>query len=325
MFDDETLTKLHTYAKDRGFDEAAFIREVERATRDLGMFLNEAIPYAEKVFKESAYKAKAAGPKEAGRGSGGKIAPPKPAAATSPDVINQYKQGMDEAQKFKREGRPTPQTAFDKLTELVGSDLIEVFSDYGLGKSRLLGHIALEAQEAGKRVLFLDNENSLPKSVSSKLKNYEYIGIDLDKNIERVSNIREHYDLVCLDSIGFCTLIRYFELPLKERLSSIGRMIVLRGYLKDFAIRHKGLAIAANQLESEFATVSKGTAPENLEAFGGKGSFISKLLIKLRPIERNPERLKVGLHVFKARDIGYNTKLAEFIIDSKGTRIEWKR
>ncbi|GAI33904.1 unnamed protein product, partial [marine sediment metagenome] len=143
MLDDETLKKLHTYAKDRGFDEAAFIREVERSTHDLGMFLDEAIPHAEKLFKESVYKApkieklevpaKAAGP-EAGKGSGGKApvvpAPtPKPAAATSqkPDLINQYQKGMDEAQKFAA-------TNYKKLLELAdGGDYLEFFASAGHG------------------------------------------------------------------------------------------------------------------------------------------------------------------------------------------------
>jgi len=153
--DDETRKKLRGYARNRSFDEKAFVYEVERAMHDLGKSLDDAIPHAEKLFEESAYKAKAAG-QEAGRGSGGKApvvpAPtPKPAATT---LINQYQKGMDEAQKFNREGRPTTQkTAFEKLIELVGNHLIEIYSDAGNGKSRLAHHIATEAERSGRKVL----------------------------------------------------------------------------------------------------------------------------------------------------------------------------
>jgi len=159
MIDGDTDKKLRSYAKSRGFDEEAFIREVERAMHDLGMFIDDAIPHAEKLFKDSTFnipkpeKAKAAGPKEAGRGSGGKATPappaptPKPAAATSPDVIDQFQKGMDEAQKFKREGRPTVDpklmdwlqrmgftrspdgTAFTKTTK-VGEDIVKLMIDF---------------------------------------------------------------------------------------------------------------------------------------------------------------------------------------------------
>lgn len=240
-----------------------------------------------------------------------------------PDPIEYMQEAMTEAQKFKKEGIPTPQkTAFDKLLELVGSDLIEIFGDYGTGKSRLVGHIALEAQEAGKEVLYLDDENSLPRSIIAKL-NYQYVGINLDKIIERVASIEDHYDLVCLDSIGFPVLIDYVRLSLREQLRAIQKMILLRGYLKDYAIRNKGLAIVTNQPQSEYAYASgKVEEHEPLNPFGGKGAFISKLLLRTNIISRGAST-KIGIRTFKARDMPFDKQIAEFVISNDKTELRW--
>jgi RecA/RadA recombinase len=213
--------------------------------------------------------------------------------------------------------------AFDKLSELVGNDLIEVFGDAGSGKSRLVGHIAIEAQEAGKRVLFLDNENSLPKPIAARLKNYRYVGIDLDKIIEQVANTKEQYDLICLDSIGFPVLIDYVRLSLREQLRAIQKMILLRGYLKDYAIRNKGISIATNQPVSEYSYASgKIEEGQPLEPFGGKGMFISKLLLRTDPI-RKGETTRIAIKTYKARDLPFDKQIAEFVVTGEGTELRW--
>lgn len=233
-----------------------------------------------------------------------------------------------EKAELGKEARPTEQkTAFDKLFGLVGNDLVEIFGDYGTGKSRLLGHIALEAQGAGKRVLFLDNENSLPRTVASRLQNYEYVGMKLQPLIDRVANLKPGIDLVCVDSIGFPVLCNYFELGLRERLTALGRMILLRAHLKEYAVRNKGLAIATNQPVSEFAhsDMSPDQVPKNepLPPFGGKGAFISKLLLRTEVEARNPTATDIALLTYKARDIPFDRKIAMFKIGDDGTELIW--
>ena len=215
--------------------------------------------------------------------------------------------------------------SFEKLVEIVGNDLIEVFGDAGTGKSRLLGHIALEAQNAGKQVLYLDDENSLPNSIKSQLKNYQYIGMKLDSIINIVVQIKNGFDLICLDSIGYPVLVNYVELSLREQLRAIQKMILLRACLKDYAIRNKGLAIATNQPVSEYSIAmlpadEKETAI--LEPFGGKGAFISKLLLRTEPIEKG-EITRIALKTYKARDLPFDKQIAEFVIGEDKTEIRW--
>lgn len=225
---------------------------------------------------------------------------------------------------------PTPQktetlTALNRLHGLVGNDLVEVFGDFGTGKSRLVGHIALEAQANGKNVLYLDNENSLPEKVRGKLQNYKYTGINLDNIISMIAGMKDGYDLVCLDSIGFPVLIDYVRLSLREQLKAIQKMILLRGYLKDYAIRNKGMAIATNQPVSEYSIAELPKhEKENaiLEPFGGKGAFISKLLLRTETMQRG-ETTRIAVRTFKARDLPFDKQIAEFVITSDKTELRW--
>lgn len=246
------------------------------------------------------------------------------------DEAGEVKRTLDATKhgKFGGGARPTQQeTAYDRLLGLVGNDLVEIFGDYGTGKSRLLGHIALEIQNAKKRVIFFDNENSLPRPIADKLQNYEYVGMRLQPLIDRVANLESGFDLVCVDSIGFPVLCNYFELGLKERLTALGRMILLRAHLKEYAVRNNGLAIATNQPVSEFAhsEMAPDHIPRNepLPPFGGKGAFISKLLLRTEVESRHPNATKIALMTYKARDLPFDRKIATFTIGDGGTELAW--
>lgn len=63
-------------------------------------------------------------------------------------------------------------TSYEVLVRLTEYHLCEIYGSYGTGKSRLVAHIALEAQELGARALFIDTEMDLPAEVASQIKNY---------------------------------------------------------------------------------------------------------------------------------------------------------
>jgi RecA/RadA recombinase len=229
--------------------------------------------------------------------------------------------------KIGGEASPSEQkTAFERLVEIVGNDLVEIFGDAGTGKSRLMGHIAVEAQDNGKKVLYLDDENSLPKSVMVKLKNYKYVGMKLDNIVGVVANLEKGFDLICLDSIGYPVLVNYVELSLREQLRAIQKMILLRAHLKDYAIRNNGLAIATNQPVSEYSIAELSREEKEtaiLEPFGGKGAFISKLLLRTEPIEKG-EVTRIAIKTYKARDLPFDRKIAEFVIAKEKTELRWE-
>ena len=269
-----------------------------------------------------------------------------------PDPIEYMQEAMTEAQKFKKdaerapralieekpaiEASPTQQkTAFDKLLELTGNHLIEIYSDTGNGKSRLVYHIATEAERSGKKVLYLDTEKSLPVGYEKHLKNYEVhtakTALDLLRQlIARIRRARdEDFNLIVVDSIGLPVLAALPEMDMRERGDAFQLMASLRFQMMGFAFEH-GLTIATNQPVSELAQVSvRGKAPkvaagEPLPPFGGKSEFMAKLILRSEAVQKAPKQSIFKLVVYKAREHGQEYEFARFTVDDKGVSIEWK-
>lgn len=320
----ENEEKVKEIARGHGWPEGEFLAEVNRLLKNYGYFEEGALAQAQKHYA---------------RKFG--IVKPEPArepalSEPKPDPIEQYKKGMDDAQKFKREGGSTPQkTAFNKLLELVGNHLIEIYSDTGNGKSRLAYHIATEAERSGKKVLYLDTEKSLPVGYEKQLKNYEIhtaktaLGL-LRQLIDRIRRARdEDFNLIVVDSIGLPVLAALPEMSMRERGDAFQLMASLRFQMMGFAFEH-GLTIATNQPASELAKVSiagkepKVAANEPLPPFGGKSEFMAKLILRSEAIQKAPSKSIFKLVVYKAREHGQEYEFARFSIDSKGVSIEWK-
>lgn len=252
------------------------------------------------------------------------------------DPIEYLQQAMDEAQRFKMEAKPTQQkTAFDKLLELVGNHLIEIYSDTGNGKSRLAHHIATEAERNGKKVLYIDTEKSLPVGYEKQLKNYEVhtakTALELMRQlIARVRRARdEDFNLIVVDSIGLPVLAALPEMSMRERGDAFQLMANLRFQMMGFAFEH-GLALATNQPQSELARVSMGgkepkvAENEPLGPFGGKSEFMAKLILRSEAIKKSPTQSTFKLAVYKAREHGQEYEFARFSIGKDGVSIEWK-
>lgn len=230
------------------------------------------------------------------------------------------------------EALPTTQkTAFDKLMELSdGGDYLEMFGGAGHGKSRLLAHISLEAKKAGKRVIFLDCEHSLPKRIQIALgDSYKRLGfMDLDKIINEIAKLADGYNLICYDSVGFPVLINFADMRMRERGDAIMKTVLLRGYLKDYAEVNKALALGTNQPKSELWGAGRNIESKDLEEMtppvGGKSIHVAKAVIRMS-IERQTEtETMFGLRAFECQDMPFNKLLATFTISEQGEKLEWK-
>ena len=225
---------------------------------------------------------------------------------------------------------PKAATAYDKLLGLVGHDLVELFGPIGTLKSRFAHHVAIECQRLGKSVLYLDSEKSLSENRIAELEHYEFIP-QLEKLIDRISNDKEHYDLLIVDSIGFPLLRSYFSLGVHERLTSLGKLILLRGYMKEFADRNRGLSFGTNQPVSDVWRIGK--EEEELEATGvteilpptgGKSAFLAKAILYTKLVEATEKRTVVDLKVYKARELPKQVQVARVSLTSEGMGIEWR-
>jgi len=92
-----------------------------------------------------------------------------------------------------------------------------------------------------------------------------------------------------------------------------------------FARDGNGLSIVTNQCVSEFTRVAKNLDEEEpLAPFGGKISFVPKLILRSEPLVRDLQKSEFRLLVFKARDLPRNFEVARFTIDGGGVKIDWR-
>ena len=219
-------------------------------------------------------------------------------------------------------------SAYEKFIDLVGHHTVQIYGDYGTGKSRFVHAVAKEAQARGRRVLYLDTEGSLSEGHIKELRNYEYLGDDLEalvKRVERAKNEKDKFDLLIIDSIGLPVLNAYARWRLDKKLGAIQKLAPIMADTVRFARDGKGLSIVTNQCVSEFSRVAKNLDKEEpLAPFGGKISFVPKLILRSEPLIRDVKRSEFRLLVFKARDLPRNYEVARFTIDAGGVKIDWK-
>ncbi|MEM2189383.1 MAG: AAA family ATPase [Nitrososphaerota archaeon] len=234
-------------------------------------------------------------------------------------------------------------SSFDVLYTLTGNHLCEIYGPYGTGKSRLLHHICLEAQRAGKRVLYIDTEAGLREEDAKLLKNYWYVGDELEALQEAVAWAKDHrneFDVLAVDSLGHVVYVSYIEFQgLSEKLQAFQRLaLIFRDMVRfargernvdfdpknPFASKRRGLAIAINHPVSEFARISKDLPPEEpLAPMGGQIHRVPKVILRVETEHLAEDKSSFGIFTFKLRDMPRNIKIGRYIIDSSGVHIEW--
>ena len=219
-------------------------------------------------------------------------------------------------------------SAYEKFLGLVGHHTVQIYGDYGTGKSRFVHAVAKETQALGRKVLYLDTEGSLAEGHVKELLHYEYLGDDLEtlvKRVERAKEEKDQYDLLIIDSIGLPVLNAYARWRLDKKLGAIQKLAPIMADTVRFARDGKGLSLVTNQCVSEFTRVSKKLADEEpLAPFGGKISFVPKLILRSEPLIRDVRRSEFRLLVFKARDLPRGFEVARFTIGTEGVKIEWR-
>jgi KaiC/GvpD/RAD55 family RecA-like ATPase len=240
-------------------------------------------------------------------------------------------------------GRPERRAiSYEKLARLTEHHLAEIYGAYGVGKSRLAHHIAVEAQEAGKRVLYVDTEGGLLEEHAKMLKNYWYVGDSVEALEDAVAWAREHrndFDLLVVDSVGHPVYVNYVEMEtMDQKLKAYQRLAAVFRDMVRFARGERGvdfqrigepskrraLALAVNHPVSEFAKMSKDLPPEEpLAPFGGQIHRVPKAILRAEPVEMRKDRTVGSLLSYKLRGLPRDLEVARYVI-KEGVGVEWK-
>lgn len=250
-----------------------------------------------------------------------------------------FEQPEKQEQPKETHGQPDQKGAYlpvyQKLLDLAGSHLVEIYGQLGTGKSRFAHSLAVEAQVTGQRVYFMDTEGGLTAQHQKQLDNYEYVGDSLDYLMQRVSWVndqRDNYDILIVDSIGHPVYVHYVEMgSLEKQLKSYQKLAVLFRDMVRFARgergkdmgKRSGLSIAINHTVSEFARAAKESTEQPLDPFGGQIHRVPKLILRSEPVAFTSEKSTFNLWTFKARNLPRNRKIAQFIIQGEGLTVNW--
>lgn len=203
-----------------------------------------------------------------------------------------------------------------QIRELVENDMVEIFGDTGVGKSRLLHHFTKEIIMNKEKVLFVDTERNLGKDERLMIKDYYVYTpqlIGLKKIVENLSN---DLDFVVIDSLGMPVLSRFAKMNMKERGEALLSLIAILGDLKEWTYTSGGTALFSNQPISEMA------GGKDRRPFGDKASFVCKEILKL-DLEDRGRITKSRLRTFRSRVYHYDTTIANIAISDDGVSIEW--
>jgi len=203
-----------------------------------------------------------------------------------------------------------------QIRELVENDILEVFGDTGVGKSRLVHQFAKDVIRNKEKLLFVDTERNLGKDERLMIKDYYVYTPQLIGLKKIVADLTNDLDFVIIDSLGMPVLTQFSKFNMKERGEALLSLIAILGDLKEWTYSSGGTAILTNQ------PVSEMSGEKDRRPFGEKSQFCVKELLKL-DIQEKGDVTKSRLRTFRSRIYGYNHTIAEIRISDDGVNIEW--
>lgn len=219
-----------------------------------------------------------------------------------------------------------------------GPDLIEVFGPSGSGKSEFAVEVTNSAiNDANKDVLFLDTERNIGEQERISGADYVYIpdwhdiyayvtgktgNLSEDpfgENTTTSNRLKDGYDVVVLDSIGFPALIQYGEYRVADdadQFKVFNELQVITGRLKKYAQFNNALIIVTNQPKSALSD------EDDPKPFGDKSIFGFKEVWKTDKLSSRETGTDCVIKAYRSRQAGQGKKLFSMKVDDAGVHID---
>ena len=207
---------------------------------------------------------------------------------------------------------------YEKLKEIAGNDVVEIFGPSGSGKTSFCLALAVDAVKNGKSVYFVDAE----RNVSSVPEGIKYV---YDPTLDGILNYVRYApkaDLLILDSLGFPVVAKYSEASMHEKGTMLLKSVTLASYLKVWTWRNNSLAVVTNQPVSEFG--KENVRPEDLPPFGDKARFAVKEIYRTDIVEARPDLTVCSVKAWRSRKFGRGRELFVIKISDEGIKVEVK-
>lgn len=209
---------------------------------------------------------------------------------------------------------------YDRVLDIVGHDVLEVFGPSGSGKTTFALLLATEALKRGKKVIYIDTEMNLDENRVQELQEagleYHYM-TDVDEIYNFLLN-NPQADVFILDSLGMPILRNFARANAKARGEMLLKAIAISGTLKELSKKNHALVLITNQPESEFGKIN--ITPKDLAPFGDKHIFDIKEIWRSEITFRQPTQTVVGIKAWRSRKFGFNRELVKLVITDGGVK-----
>ena len=231
-------------------------------------------------------------------------------------------EGTAEKQEPQPESPPSSTNDFEKIREIVGNDVLEIFGPTGSGKSKIAWSVAKRVLDNNKTLFYLDTERNLSDDeIKSLGDNYRYT--PMFSEIEEIAKSLPKADVYIVDSLGFPVLTAFSRMNMRQRGDALLGMISILGSLKEKCYKEGALAIVTNQPISELG-VEEGAKVEDRRPFGDKAGFAAKEIWRTNPKTKGKDKTVITVDSWRSRNMGFGKVIAEVDISDKGVVFNWK-
>lgn len=232
-----------------------------------------------------------------------------------------------------------PQALYHEVVDMCGGpDLMQIFGPSGSGKSTLAMEIMKSAlKRDGVKALIIDTERNVLDAEDLDGADYVYIPEWHDlyhyvcgnatamsenpfgENTTGQNTLRDGYDVILLDSIGFPALVQYGEYRVADdgdQFKVFNELQVITGKLKQYSQRNDALAIIINQPKSDL------TGVQNPPPFGDKSIYGYKEIWLTKKVSSNEMSTNCDIDAYRSRQAGQGSTIYEVEISDSGVDVD---
>ncbi len=230
-------------------------------------------------------------------------------------------------QELEGGGKPaetSPSTAPSKdfqyyywLYKLVGYDILLVFGDSGIGKTKFCSQMAFELSKEGKAVIYYDTEGNMSDATVQRLKDcgVTYASIPEYRQMLKIGK-DEPADVLILDSATLFITGKWARGDMRMHGDMLQVVQAVYYQVKQWCQQKGKIAIITAQ------PISTMGDKKGVEPMGDKSNFMTKVILYAKG-EKKPEGGfdNRRLVTFKSRDMKEGTLITHFETTADGMRV----
>lgn len=205
-------------------------------------------------------------------------------------------------------GAPSDFSFYYWLWKLVGYDILLLFGDSGIGKTKICSQLAFELRKEGKTVRYYDTEGNLSQTAVERFKEagINHISIPDYKMMLKIGK-DETEDVIVLDSATLFITGKWARLDMRAHGEMLQVVQAVYYQIKQWCQKNGKIAIITAQ------PISVMGDRKGIEPMGDKANFMAKVIFYVKGDRKGEGGFENRrLVTFKSRDMPDGTIITHF-------------